>query len=671
MILKRLALDNYCLFAGHHEFHFAPQVGGGRMRPIILFGGKNGAGKTTLLNAIQLALYGKSAAGNRLSEREYHLLLRNRIHRNKQTELRGTFASVSLEFELVTRGERHIYLVKRSWMARDGSPLQEFFEVSKDGEPLEEVSPDHWQNFIADIVPERLSQLFFFDGEKIKNIAEDITSNAAISDAIQTLLGLDTVKALQADLNIYRSKLLKDADPAAYDREVAGIEAEIERLTREFTEAHERDREANTHIHGVRAEIAALENTLTQQGGGFAKLRGNNRDLQKELRDKLLALEERIRAECDSAVPFALCPRVSRRLIEELKAEGDSRKAKLLDAEITALEDSLLSAASKHLTGSACSSVREFLSQHIGRYKESLRPKACNPESHCLSERETAVTIDLLEKASVESALRLRDTLRELEVVTRELHQVEKDLKSTPEQLSLQGVFEELNQKNQELGQWEERKRRNLEQLRELDIALKAKQRQKALIEERLDQARDVRDKTVTIEKLQPALAEYRKRLTEAKIATLQSEVTECYNRLARKSDFIHRVEIDPQTFSVIVIDRAGRSIPKEDLSSGEKQVFAIAMLWGMARTSGRPLPVVIDTPLGRLDSDHRRKLIHKYFPHAGHQVILLSTDTEVDMPLFRELRPFISHCYHLAYDEKEECTIAEDRYFWRDSTLA
>jgi DNA sulfur modification protein DndD len=168
-----------------------------------------------------------------------------------------------------------------------------------------------------------------------------------------------------------------------------------------------------------------------------------------------------------------------------------------------------------------------------------------------------------------------------------------------------------------------------------------------------------------------PALDAYKDRLTQVKINTLQAEVTECFNRLARKSDFVKGILVDPKTFQVSVVDAHGRAIPKEDLSSGEKQIFAISMLWGLARTSGRPLPVVVDTPLGRLDSDHRIKLIENYFPEAGHQVILLSTDTEVDKSLFEKLSPAISHTYHLEYDQDEGKTGFTEAYFWRSRTGA
>ena len=78
-------------------------------------------------------------------------------------------------------------------------------------------------------------------------------------------------------------------------------------------------------------------------------------------------------------------------------------------------------------------------------------------------------------------------------------------------------------------------------------------------------------------------------------------------------------------------------------------------------------LPVVVDTPLGRLDSDHRTKLIENYFPNAGHQVILLSTDTEVDQGLFEKLSPSISHTYHLEYQHDEGKTSFKEEYFWRN----
>ena len=102
----------------------------------------------------------------------------------------------------------------------------------------------------------------------------------------------------------------------------------------------------------------------------------------------------------------------------------------------------------------------------------------------------------------------------------------------------------------------------------------------------------------------------------------------------------------------------------RKTLSAGERTIYAVAMLWALAKTSGRVLPVIIDTPLGRLDSEHRFHLVERYFPFASHQVIILSTDTEVDEDYFRTLTAWTSHTFHLIFDQSEEATRVEDGYF-------
>ncbi|MFO1003455.1 MAG: hypothetical protein U0936_24245 [Planctomycetaceae bacterium] len=133
---------------------------------------------------------------------------------------------------------------------------------------------------------------------------------------------------------------------------------------------------------------------------------------------------------------------------------------------------------------------------------------------------------------------------------------------------------------------------------------------------------------------------------------------------LLRKQAFVDHVEIDPETFGITLFDTLGATVPKDRLSEGEKQIFAISVLWGLAKASPRPLPAIIDTPMARLDSEHRTHLVERYFPNASHQVIILSTDAEVDETYYPKLEPFISHEYHLQYNEKEQLTTAEEGYF-------
>src|SRR5262249_53914151 len=112
-------------------------------------------------------------------------------------------------------------------------------------------------------------------------------------------------------------------------------------------------------------------------------------------------------------------------------------------------------------------------------------------------------------------------------------------------------------------------------------------------------------------------------------------------------------------------------------------QIFAIAMLWGLARASARPLPTVIDTLMARLNAAHRRHLVERYFPNASHQVIILSTDTEVDRHYYQLLqpaaarpyswllRPAGARAYFLPSDDQTRMTRGEEGYFWKDEPSA
>ena len=167
------------------------------------------------------------------------------------------------------------------------------------------------------------------------------------------------------------------------------------------------------------------------------------------------------------------------------------------------------------------------------------------------------------------------------------------------------------------------------------------------------------------VSNVQAVLDDYSRELTKAKVVELSDAVGDCFGQLWRKGDVLRGIKIDPETCSVVLFDKHDQIILKERLSAGEKQIYAISMLWALARVSGRVLPMVIDTPLARLDSKHRHHLVTRYFPHVSHQVIILSTDTEIDQAYFHELSPSISHAYHLQFNEADARTAVEEGYFW------
>ena len=81
--------------------------------------------------------------------------------------------------------------------------------------------------------------------------------------------------------------------------------------------------------------------------------------------------------------------------------------------------------------------------------------------------------------------------------------------------------------------------------------------------------------------------------------------------------------------------------------------------------TAQLKLPIIIDTPLSRLDSTHRDNIVNNYFPNAGEQVVILSTDTEIDTNYYRSLEPHLSGAGYLDFDQRQELTTFRSGYFW------
>jgi len=160
-------------------------------------------------------------------------------------------------------------------------------------------------------------------------------------------------------------------------------------------------------------------------------------------------------------------------------------------------------------------------------------------------------------------------------------------------------------------------------------------------------------------------MEKYLELATKRKIDALSRAITQSFKFLLHKQSLVQRVEIDPINFTIKIYDINGDNLEKNQLSEGEKQLFAVSILWGLAQSSNRSLPLIIDTPMARLDVNHRDNLVERYFPHASHQVIILSTDTEIDKKYFNKLSPFITKSYHLEYFENDKSTIPKEGYFW------
>ena len=655
MILRTIELENFGLYAGRQVLDLVPRRRADRETPVVLFGGRNGSGKTTLLEAVRLALYGRLALGHRIGQAEYERHLRSRMHVGLGGRVAGA-AAVGLEFDYSEGGRVQRYRVTRRWTAK-GIGAAETLVLEKDGKPIESVPREEWHHFLQELIPPGVSQLFFFDGEKIADIAND-EIDEGLADAVRGLLGIELVGRLRTDLGLFMARRTKNED-AVTAVKLEQVVRDEEKLESRIFEMHEIVAELISRRAG-RARLAAnARQRFTAEGGDAANQRATLEATRDETRHQLSRREIELRELSGGLLPFAMAPKVAERLMNTLaRSHGDS------GAEASALRARLLA---WRATGQPPRSTA-WKDAHWRDLESFLLADGLVPSEEC----EPLADIDARERGTLLQQLReVREvTIARAALIASELHRLTgrlKDLEANLVRASGEGagvVLDELVLAEQQVGAIEAELKAREEELKGLLFRKTTLGRERERLLKAQSEVAATKGRTALAGRIALALQAYENRLLESKLSRLQSEFVQRFNHLARKGNFVADARIDRATFETTLIDRDGNEITKSALSAGEKQIYAIAMLWALAHTSGRALPMIIDTPLARLDSEHRRALVERYFPDASHQVIVLSTDTEIDDKLLHRLMPAVSHTYRLDYDPEKRATVALPGYF-------
>jgi DNA sulfur modification protein DndD len=239
------------------------------------------------------------------------------------------------------------------------------------------------------------------------------------------------------------------------------------------------------------------------------------------------------------------------------------------------------------------------------------------------------------------------------------------NISRAPDQAELKSIFSAINVIELEIEKASHKKSEIKRKIRELlNTAIKLtydldKAYSRLQSEEGLMKIDDVGSKVIV------AMDKLSQSLIKDKISELEVEFNKVFQRLTRKKDMAHHVKINRENFKIELIDKFDNVVDKRRISSGEKQIYAFSMLESLGKVSGRALPFIVDTPLGRLDSHHRTRLVENFFPKIGEQVIVLSTDTEVDAEFYEALTPHISKSYEIIFDESKGSSDIDSGYFW------
>lgn len=662
MIFLELVLENFGPYYGRQVINLQPN-NDDNPHPIILVGGMNGGGKTTFMDAIRLALYGHRAQCSTRGNLSYHDFLNQCVNTHKSPTEK---TRIELAFEHIENNKPVRYRVVRTWEnnPKDGKDHLGILDIRENDEWLDEGLVNIWDEYIENLLPLGISNLFLFDGEQVKELAEQEEPPTIVIEAIRALLGLELAERLTADLEILVNRKRKELVDTKELANLEEIEKRLKDLQEEYedtknVEAQELDflqqaeknqQEAFDKFVSEGGKIASESSQLEQQKIAKAKEAENTRQEMTELAAGVLPLkliepllnQAQERGEVESLVK-------QQQIARDILLERDKRLLNLIN-KIDIAADQF-------------AQIKTFLDEDIQTINTSLKESPW-----LLADAESLSKLGNILYYLQTTSNTAKQQLKQLKNKEEEIITLERQIQAAaaPEdyQKLVESVKEAQNKVTDIKSNCETVTRRLIELQTEIDKLKKDLTEYSVQTIEHKSKENIINAST----RVQETLKLFRERLTLRKLNKLENEVTECFRYLLHKSDLVHRIIIDTNTFSLSLYDSNSKQVDKHRLSAGEKQLLAIAFLWALARVSGHQLPVAIDTPLGRLDSSHRSNLVERYFPSASHQVILLSTDTEIAEKEVKTLRKneAIAREYVLKYSQKTRQTTVESGYFWK-----
>lgn len=656
MIIDKLILHDFGVYGGYHEIELAPVSD---RAPLVLFGGLNGAGKTTLLDALQLSLYGQVARCSNRNGKGYPEFLAGCINKNAAQQE----ALIGIDFRHTTNGKEVAYAIRRSWRAR-GKGVAEEFGVSIDGLPSKTIS-NNWLQHIEEIIPANIAHLFFFDGEQAENYIVEGKASGLIETAIMNLLGLDIVHQLDVDLKtLERRRAIKELDTEKASS-VEQYEKSIQELWQEIDRLHQKNAWIQTYeIDPTQRELADIEKQFKKVGGDLYDRRAEIESSVESLRDELENCEENLRKLAEGSLPFGIVINLLTALEKRDQREQLALKDKVVYENLVSAKNKIETRLAKKISDSELRDVvNKVIDEEILMRNKSASVEVANPmEEHTrIDLRKLLSELNGTVNETVTSMLTLQKSLKE------KLDDASMEWAGVPKSSEVEAILKKREELEASIKQAKTEKEEVTSRIvAATEEMVLAEEQLKTLLTEVAEKKIENEEQRRLLEhsaKARNTLDYFRREVVAKHIGHIQSLVLENYQSLLRKQSLIADVSIDPESFIVQLRDNEGRLIPPERLSAGERQLFAVSLLWGMAKASGRPLPTVIDTPLGRLDATHRDLMVKRYFPHASHQVLLFSTDQEVSGEYYEALKKSVGRSYRLEYDDKTSTTKIMEGY--------
>lgn len=658
MYFTKVELHNYGIYKGTHEMILTNKIGN---RNITLVGGLNGRGKTTFHDAILLALYGKQAL-KYINEktRSYDKLLLDHI--NKHTKNEETYIAVSLCLDDETK-----LRIKRSWSAI-GKKVTQKTTVEKNG-VVDKYLGESWNYYIEEILPFGIARFFFFNNEKITQLADD-TSFEQIKSSIKSAIGVSAIeKAIEHTDEVIRRK--KSALQAFEHSEInvgyQEVDNQINDIDRRLARATEVANDLELRCENAAAALEVAEKEFWASGGDLSRNRETIKKEMQKISDEVESiLAEILQLAIDASTPLFMCKHL---VIQSYNKEIDMQQSeakRYSEKVILQLQRQILDRLGEtNLDQTSLALVKNIVNEILVSH---ISPNATESNNQNMSATSMMLYKKIISNVFQTISQRIESLINHVNAQESEWMSLDAHLGAADEKTLAMQLFEAL--KNVE----REKAIADNEYQRQLDSIESLKRQREILVKRRVqlikqiaekenandDNARIVKYAAMSME----VLTEFKIRLQKEKVSKLSETATNCFKQLVQKDSLVSAINIDPKTLDVTILDFDGNELLKHQLSAGEQQMFAISIVWALALTSGYKAPVIIDTPMARLDSSNRANFVTKYLPAASSQVMVLSTDEEVYGRYLDLVRDNVVDYYTLLYREEEQCTSIVHGYF-------
>lgn len=634
---------------------------------IILIHGRNGYGKTSFINALKLLFLGSDSkemrtlgSGRTLNSSQYLLGAggdwNGIFNRKARAEKNGEY-SVSVSWQ-EAQGQ---VTARRYWTVDATSSacvenleiLPAFFVGQEMLESLEQR-----QAFLADRLAPTLVPFFLYDAEQVQRIAE--SNSSAVQAQIERLLNITPVKTTEEYLEKVLTKLRRESKArelqlkldglkAQCDYEIAEqgqIELQIENLERD-------DAECKRKIDGLQKKLERA--AKSEHDLGEAVLRSQIEQKKSELEQKSIeflssfpeiaplvcqpklvakALQRLRQSSQGNAVALQNLQETVERIGRRLLLEEPLIKPALSEAQIQALQTKLGSLLKVEVAVAAEGNDGNEWAVGLERARtiESVL------QQHGLNKNQRDLLLGLIKNVSTLAREEL-DLLSKLENIDSlppgEREKVERmRIERDDLQQQTANMREKIGEAKSYLVSHQRRVQGFRKEIRGVEIEIHNATKNMTAV--------------ALAEKSLCAVRGYKAALKEKRREEIQTAMASHFkDDLMDSHGQVAGITFDDE-FNMQYLDVDGEVVGMASISSGMKQLAAQALLWALKDAAGSSCPVVIDTPLARIDKGHQHRLLTRYYPQAAEQVIILPTDSELTPEKYTLLKPYIAAEFHL-----------------------